>query len=200
MTEKLQAIPPISRRGRRVGASGTRQAILEAARSRFAQDGYASTTIRRVAAEAEVDGSLIIQFFRSKEELFAAVMSISPAALTDMANAFEGSSEGTGERVARTFLTLWDGPSRDSDALLAMLRAVVSSEIKSAEMREYIQERLVETISPKIGHADAATRAGLVASMLIGVVVGRRIVQVPALSDRETLIRMLAPAIQAILG
>jgi len=199
MAENLSALPRVNRRGRRVGASGTRQAILEAARSRFAEDGYAATTIRKVAAEAQVDASLVIQFFRSKEELFAAVMSISSQALSRMADAFDGATGRTGEHVARTFLDVWEGPSSDSEALLAMLRAVVSSEIKSAEMREYIQGRLVETISPKIGHSDAVTRAGLVVSMLIGVFVGRRIVRVPALNDREMLIGMLGPAIQAIL-
>ena len=187
MNNEVQTKGLGTRRGRRVGNSGTRDAILKAARSQFARDGYAATTIRKVAAEAEVDASLVIQFFRSKEALFAAVMSISPEALDGMAAAFDGVTSGIGERVARTFLELWEGPSPDSDSLLAMLRAVVSSEIKSAEMREYIQARLVETISPRIrNHADAATRAGLVVSMLVGVIIGRSVVQVPALGDRET--------------
>jgi hypothetical protein len=78
------------RRGRRPGASGTRQAILEAARARFAADGYGGTTIRRVAADAGVDPSLVMQFFRSKELLFGAVMSISPDAMAQLSDAFNG--------------------------------------------------------------------------------------------------------------
>ena len=153
-----------------------------------------------MAADAEVDASLIIQFFRSKEELFAAVLSISPEALDRMATAFDGPVDDVGERVARSFLEVWEGPSRDSDALLAMLRAVVSSEVRSAETRDFIQERLVATISPRIKHhPDDAMRAGVVASMLVGVVVGRCIVHVPALSDREALIRLIGSALQAIL-
>ena len=38
------------RRGRRPGPSGTRQAILDAARAHFAKDGYALATIRAIAA------------------------------------------------------------------------------------------------------------------------------------------------------
>ena len=117
-----------------------------------------------------------------------------------MAAAFDGDTDGVGERVARTFLELWEKPSRDSEALLAMLRAVVSSEIKSTEMRDYFQGRLVDTISPKISNrADAATRAGLVSSMLVGVIIGRSVVRVPALADREAVIRLIGPALQTIL-
>jgi hypothetical protein len=44
-------------------------------------------------------------------------------------------------------------------------------------------------------------RSGLAASMLMGVVVGRRIVQVPVLAaeDLESVIRTIAPAIQLVL-
>jgi AcrR family transcriptional regulator len=127
------------RRGRRPGASTTRQDILDAARARFASDGFAATTIRRVAADAGVNPSLVMQFFTSKEELFAAVMSISPKSLA-------------------RFNTVFDDP-------------------------------------------DAALRAGLASSMLVGLTVGRRLVGVPILANAEveTLVRLAAPAIQSVL-
>jgi hypothetical protein len=48
---------------------------------------------------------------------------------------------------------------------------------------------------------DAALRAGLASSMLVGIVVGRRLVGVPILAeaDTETLVAMVAPAIQSVL-
>jgi hypothetical protein len=48
---------------------------------------------------------------------------------------------------------------------------------------------------------DAALRAGLASSMLVGLVVGRRIVGVPIVAgaDVETLIALVAPAIQSLL-
>ncbi|OHV05280.1 hypothetical protein [Mycobacterium talmoniae] len=48
---------------------------------------------------------------------------------------------------------------------------------------------------------DAALRAGLVSSMVVGLVVGRRIVGVPVLAnaDLETLVALLAPAVQNVL-
>ncbi len=189
----------VARRGRRPGTSTTRQAILDAARARFASDGFTATTIRRVAADAGVDASLVIQFFRSKDELFAAVMSISPDALARFSTAFEGPDEHLGERVVRAYLDAWEGT--DSEPLMAMLRGAIANEEASAQLREFIQARLLDGVKSRAVGDDAAVRAGLASSMLVGIVVGRRIVAVPTISnvDRETLVAIAAPAIQSVL-
>ncbi len=191
----------VARRGRRPGTSTTRQSILDAARARFASDGFAATTIRRVAADAGVDASLVIQFFRSKDELFAAVMSISPDALARFSTAFEGPDEHLGERVVRAYLDAWEGT--DSEPLMAMLRGAIANEQASAQLREFIQARLLDGVKSRAAAAgdDAAVRAGLASSMLVGIVVGRRIVGVPTIAnvDLETLVAIVAPAIQAVL-
>lgn len=192
----------LPRRGRRPGESGTRQAILDAARARFAADGYAATTIRKIAADAGVDAALVMRFYRSKDDLFAAVMSISPEALSRIAQAFDGPEQALGERVTRAHLTLWEGDPQDSEPLLAMLRAAIANPQAAAQLREFIQARLLHQIGPRLrDDHDATLRSGLAASMLVGVIVGRRIVQVPALveEDLESIIRRVAPAIQMIL-
>lgn len=188
------------RRGRRPGPSTTRQAILDAARARFASDGFASTTIRRVAADAGVDASLVMQFFQTKNELFASVMSISPDALARLSAAFEGLDEHIGERVVRAYLGVWEGAPRDSEPLMAMLRGAIVNEQASALLRDFIQARLLESVGSR-APKDAALRAGLASSMLVGVIVGRRIVGVPMLvdADLETLVALLAPAVQSVL-
>lgn len=194
---------PKPRTGRRPGASVTRQAILDAARARFAKDGYPATTVRKVAADAGVDPALVIRSFGSKEQLFAAVMSIPSSALTRMADAFDGPSGDVGERVTRAFLDVWEGDLHESEPLLAMLRSAASNEQAAAQVREFIQARILEALSPRLrARQDAALRAGLAASMLIGVIVGRRLVQVETLvfEDRETIVGLAAPAIQVVLA
>jgi AcrR family transcriptional regulator len=191
-----------ARRGRRPGPSTSRQAILDAARARFAADGFAATTIRRVAADAGVDAALVMQFFKSKNDLFGAVMSISPNALARIGSAFEGPDEHLGERVVRAFLEVWEGAPADSDPLMAMLRGAIVNDQANEQLREFIQARLLDGIrSRSEDHEDAVLRAGLASSMLVGIVVGRRIVRVPILAnaDRETLISLVAPAIQSVL-
>ena len=51
------------------------------------------------------------------------------------------------------------------------------------------------------GRPDSALRAGLASSMLVGLVVGRRLVRVPIIAeaDTETLVALVAPAIQRVL-
>jgi AcrR family transcriptional regulator len=202
MSDDGNEVVPATRRGRRFGESGSRQAILEAARARFAKDGYAATTIRKIAADSGFDAALVMQFFRSKEELFAAVMSISSSTLSRIANAFDGPMHMLGERITRAFLDLWEGPPQDSEPLLAMLRAAISNEHASAQLRAFFQSRLLDVIGPKLGNdPDATTRAGFASAMLVGVIVGRRIVQVPALAkeDQASVVRLVGPSIQAIL-
>ncbi len=192
-----------ARRGRRVGSSNTRDTILAAAKKSFATDGFAATTIRKVAKDAGVDPALVMQFYQSKDVLFGASLAVSSEALSCMADAFEGPVEDLGRRVTRAFLGLWEQKGGDAEALMAMLRAAMSSEVASTQVRDFVQYRLVEVISPKIqGGADATLRAGLAAAMLVGVIVGRNIVRIPVIADegQEAVIELVGAAIQTILA
>lgn len=57
------------RRPRRPSAE-RRLEILAAARRVFVRSGFAATTIRDIAVEADVNHAMMYRFFRSKEELF----------------------------------------------------------------------------------------------------------------------------------
>ena len=59
---------------RRRDAAKTRQLLLDAARRRFAEDGYAATTVRDIADDAGVNVALISRYFASKEGLFEACL------------------------------------------------------------------------------------------------------------------------------
>ncbi|MEV4122327.1 TetR family transcriptional regulator [Micromonospora sp. NPDC049645] len=59
---------------RRRDAAETRQLLLDAARRRFARDGYAATTVRDIAEDAGVNVALISRYFSSKEGLFEACL------------------------------------------------------------------------------------------------------------------------------
>lgn len=199
MTEQRCEVPK-KRRGRRPGTTSTRQAVLDAARARFAGDGFAATTVRLVAADAQVDASQVMQFYRSKEDLFAAVMAVPASALEEFDTAFEGADHQLGERVVRAYLRAWEGDSAVSEPLMAMLRGAIVNESAREQLRDFIQSRLLDGTRGR-GGGDAALRAGLASSMLVGVVTGRRIIGVPMLAtvDTEELVAALGPAIQAIL-
>ncbi len=72
----------------------------------------------------------------------------------------------------------------------------------SAQISVLPQSRLANVISPKLaGCSDSAARAGFAASMLVGVIIGRCIIQTSALAvaDQEAMVRMVGAAIGQIL-
>ena len=58
----------------RRNAAHTRRQLLQAARRRFAGNGYSATTVRDIARDAGVDAALISRYFGSKEDLFVAAL------------------------------------------------------------------------------------------------------------------------------
>ena len=57
-------------RGRPLGRTNTRQAVLDAARQVFAEHGYQQASLRAIAAEAGVDAGMVRHFFGDKAGLF----------------------------------------------------------------------------------------------------------------------------------
>lgn len=70
----VTAAPAVAAIARRRDAAQTRRLLLDAARRRFADDGYAATTVRDIAADAGVNVALINRYFVSKEGLFQACL------------------------------------------------------------------------------------------------------------------------------
>jgi AcrR family transcriptional regulator len=188
---------------RPVGPATTRKTILDAARARFATDGFTRSTIRRIAGDAGVDASLVMQYFGSKDELFAAVMDSGPNTMSRIAEAFEGPEDSVGERVTRAFLEVWDGDPQESEPLQALLRAAIGNERATSQLRELIQKRVIMDLGRRVrDDPEMTTRIEVASSMLVGVIVGRRLVGVDALvrQERDSLVAIIAPAIQALLA
>jgi AcrR family transcriptional regulator len=203
MSSSHDGAPPRGRRGRRPGRSDSRQAVLDAARARFASDGFTATTIRKIAADAGVDAALVMQFFKSKDELFGAVMSVPPAALARMTDAWHGPKESVGERVARAFLDVWENDPQASEPLLAMLRGAIAHEQAAAQFREFLEARLMTGIPAEVRDDEGTRlRVGLAAAMLVGVIVARSVVRVPTVADQplDSIVATAAEALQALLA
>lgn len=191
------------RTGRRQGDSGTRDAILAAARRQFGERGYDGTTIRSIAGEAGVDAALVHHFFGTKERLFAAAvrLPVVPGELIGAALAPGAREPGLslGEHLLRTVLGAWDVPEVRS-AFLGMLRSAVTSEQAAAMMREFATEAIIGRIAvaatpgaeraetpgdslpnqPADG-GDAEFRAALVASQVLGLALTRYVLRIPPL-------------------
>jgi AcrR family transcriptional regulator len=197
---------PGRRSGRRAGDSGTRQAILEAARRKFADLGYDGATIRAIAADAGVDPALVHHFYGSKERLFAAAMQLPfipseviTAALTEARPA----DSTIGEHAVRTALALWESPAVRVP-FVGLLRSALTSEQASTMLGEFIGEAILRPLASQATTSDPATaayRAAAVGSQIIGLALTRYVLQLGpiAAADPEELVATIGPTIDRYL-
>jgi AcrR family transcriptional regulator len=192
------------RTGRRTGDSGTREAILAAARKRFGDHGYTGATIRAIAADAGVDPALVHHFFGTKEGLFAAAMSLPliPGEMIEAALAPGARDPGLslGEHLARTVLAAWD-VTEIRDTFLGLLRAAATSDQAAAMLREFVTESILGRLAGAAGTADADYRAALVASQVLGLALTRYVLGLAPLvaASREDLAVAIGPTLERYL-
>jgi len=195
MNEAAAARP----RGRRAGASETREAILASARRRFAQAGYNATTIRAVAADAGVDASLVHYFFGTKADLFVAVVEypVNPAELIERVLA--GGAQDVGPRLVRTFLATWDG--RAAHPLFALLRSAPTHEQSATLLREFIAREILGRVARALDADQPELRAALCGSQIVGLAMLRYVLRVEPLAsaDPEAVVAAVGPTAQRYL-
>ena len=188
------------RAGRRPGPTTTRDAIAEAARSQFAGLGYDRATIRAIAAEAGVDPALVVHFFGSKRDLFAAAMAppFDPAEV--MPRVLTGPRSQLGRRLAEFAVGQLEQPEAQR-VITGVVRAAASEPQAAAMVRDLVAERVVSAIAERVPGPDARLRANLVASQVIGLVMARYVIRVEPLASlpREELVRAIAPTLQRYL-
>jgi AcrR family transcriptional regulator len=162
--------------GRRPGESGTREAILAAAKEAFATRGYAATSLRGIARTAGVDPALVTHYFGSKDGLFEAAVDlpVDPVALVE--GLLSGSVSSLGERVIRTFLLWWDS-TPGQGPMLAMLRGAVSHEDSAAKLRDLVLRTILTPIVRGIGTDEPDRRAALLASQILGLAMTRYVLR-----------------------
>ncbi|MCX2967562.1 MULTISPECIES: TetR/AcrR family transcriptional regulator [Streptomyces] len=188
------------RTGRRPGATVSRQAILQAAQSRFAEQGYGGASVRGIAQDAGVDAALVHHFFGSKEGLFTASIHDALHPRVVVAAVLDGGVRGTGERLLRAFLGLWEGEPT-SRQMRGILRSAVSHEAAARMLREFLTGEVLAPIARAAGKDEPEVRASLVASQLVGLAMTRYLVRVEPLTamSPDQVVAAVAPTLQRYL-
>ena len=184
--------------GRRPGNQDTRGQIVTAARHAFAAKGFAGASMRGIAAEAGVDAALIHHYFESKQQLFLATIAMPlglPALLEQVA---AGDRSDLGERLVRTVLGVWDSELQPS--LVAAIRTALTDPALTRTVGEFFTLEVIGQVLRRddLSPDEANRRAGLVASQVLGLVIGRYVLQLPVLVNRETadLVAEIGPTVQ----
>jgi AcrR family transcriptional regulator len=190
----------MARTGRRPGASGTREAILDAARRAFAEHGYQRATVRGVAELAGVDPALVHHYFGTKQALFVAAVRLPVNPVEQLSAVLADDPERVGERMIGVFLSVWD-QSANNSPMLALVRSAVGDEQAAAMLREFITEEVLGRIAEELGSPDARLRATLAGSQLIGLMMARYIIRVEPLASAPAaqLAAAVGPTLQRYL-
>jgi AcrR family transcriptional regulator len=179
----------------------SREAVLTAAKHRFAEQGYEKTTLRQIATDAHVDPSMVLYLFGSKDDLFREAMRliIDPQRLVDAIAG--GGAEDLGTRLVRTYLGIWDDPETGA-SMVAMLSSATSNPDANQAFRDFMREYVLTAVSGALGGGpDTRLRAVLAATNMIGTVFLRYIMRVGPLAEvtTEEAVRMIAPSVQRYL-
>jgi AcrR family transcriptional regulator len=181
----------------------SRDAVLSAAKQRFATDGYEKTTLRAIANDAHVDPSMVLYLFGSKEELFRESLRLilDPEVLVAALPGAADDDPDIGTRMVRTYLRIWETPDTAA-SMRAMLQSATSNTDANEAFRGFMQNYVLTAVSGVLGGGEQARlRAMLAASNLVGTAVLRYIIQVPPLAtlSADEVVSLIAPTVTRYL-
>lgn len=176
----------------------TREAILDAARERFAADGFERTTVRAVAAGAGIDPSMVMRYFGNKQGLFAAASSLD-LSLPDLLDVPRGE---LGRAAVEHFLVRWE-EAGSGEALRILLATAVTDRAAAGKVQEIFSVQLQPFVAAagQHGGGEAARRAALVATQVLGLALCRYVLRLPSVvaMDHSALVAWMGPVIQRYL-
>jgi AcrR family transcriptional regulator len=173
-------------------AAQTRADILDAARRRFAAEGYERTTLRAIAGDVGVDAALVIRYFGSKQDLFATATDF----MIDLPDLSEADPDAIADMLLPRYFAVWE----DDPAFLALLRAAMTSRVAADTLNQTLATHVAPTLM-------AATpdhhqeRIALTDAFVIGLATTRSVLANPPVADlsREELSRWAAPVFRQLL-
>lgn len=175
----------------------TKAAILKAAQELFGEVGYDRTTVRDIAGRASIDAALVMRYFGSKDELFAraTVVDLKLPDLTKL------TPQQFGDALIRHFLDIWEGPSSNG-SLTILLRTSTSNDEIAAKTRSVFAGQVLPMVARVADPAELPTRAGLIASQLLGLALCRYVLKVPpvvALAP-DQIVKTVGPVLQRYIS
>ncbi|WP_167471728.1 TetR family transcriptional regulator [Nocardia arthritidis] len=177
-------------------SDATRAAILEAARARFAAEGFRKATVRAIAADAAIDPSMVMRYFGSKDGLFAAAVDID----LELPDLIATDPDAMGELLVRRFLEIWEPPG--NEVMLTLLRSSIADDAVTQRFRAVFADQILPAVLRVGDPVDAPKRSGLIVTQLLGLALCRYVLRLPpviALTPDE-LIAEIGPTIQRYLG
>ncbi|HEY5246834.1 MAG TPA: TetR family transcriptional regulator [Dermatophilaceae bacterium] len=191
-------MPP---RGRRpVGGPDTREQILTAAGELFSELGFERTTMRGVAARADVDPALIHHYFVNKQGLLAAAL-VFPVDAGAVLAGLDQDPEHAGEAVVRRVLGVWESEPETRRQLLGLIRVGLSHEYAAGVLRDLLGRTILTALATVVADDQRSLRAALAGTQMGGLILGRYVLGIPGVRDAtpEQLALAIGPVLQHYL-
>jgi AcrR family transcriptional regulator len=178
------------RKGR--DATKTRLAILEAAKTLFAERGYANTGLREIAAAAGISLALVNRYYGSKEALFEIALKNS----MDMSHLLDVDRAHFGAHVARIYCELDTIPRQFSMMFLS-----ASEPAAIATSTKLINSLVIKPLAEWLGPPRAEERAMEIHVLLQGFFISLHFLTTTPRTDNRTIPvrRWFENAVQAIV-
>lgn len=158
-------------RSRAHDPDGRRADVLTAARRLFAKHGYAETSIRAIAAEADVNQALVVTYFGGKEALFMEAV----GRFEIPTDALDGGIKDMGARIARAYVERWANMA-DDDPWPALVRSAFSHEASYNVLRSALEAQQTVPLLMVLGATrEGKLRSAMVQCLIAGMIMTRYI-------------------------
>ena len=190
---------------RRRDAAATRRDLLQAARRRFADQGYAATTVRQVADDAGVNVALISRYFSSKEGLFEACLHSAAEAFADAGPEVSGLDEVVAVMSGQVTRSLWGDEPGHVMRLLLRSSGDENAERVRVQALSLMGRRLADVAAAQAArtgvdqHDDLMLRSQLVVATALGIAILRKSPGLHPLGD-ATAAELEAPLHDLVTG
>jgi AcrR family transcriptional regulator len=193
-------------------------AVLQAARFAFASRGYASTTMKGVAAAAGVAPGVVKSLYDNKERLFAAAMRLPFDPAQAVPELIAPGLDGMGDRLVRMVLSLMGDEQVRTDlsrmlssdtatsfSVNAARKAAVPDESAALEqlrfVSEYLSATVVDRVVAAVGVPDARMRVAVISSYLVGIATTRYLLRLEPLASAtdDEVVALVGPTVQVLL-
>jgi AcrR family transcriptional regulator len=197
--------PPTSpkpiHRGPRDGRGIVAARILSAARASFATHGYAGTSLRSVARDADVDPALVSYYYKSKSGLLDAAL-VPPPGWTDaIATAAAAPIHRRGVALVQTMITAWEAPASE-EFLRSTILTAAHEPIALQRLAANFAVHILDAVSTRLDDDERVIRASLAATQIVGLAMMRYVWKVGAIATipADQAIALVAPTVQRYLN
>ena len=170
----------------------TKAVILAAAKERFAKSGFERAIIRAIAADANIDPSMVMRYFGNKDLLFAAAADFD-LQIPDLSGV---ARDQVGAALVDHFMNRWE---RD-EALIVLLRSSATNVEAAQRMRVMFASQLLPVVA-QINPTAPERRAALIATQTLGLALCRYVLQLPPIvaMPHDEAVAWLGPTVQRYL-